>query len=161
RRMTTLFGELDAGEIGRWLREFYLEGNIEYSIAGDRKSRADAVYLDLVTGHGWVSKFDMAIDFPRLQQRQQERPLRLKLRAEWLRLSADGSFRASSAEGTTCEFEEPHYVIEIGDLRFTPRVTKRARKPGEPGPPDEPVEEPNGWDVAAHDTSILVGKAFS
>lgn len=150
----SLFGQLDTAEFGNWLREIYLEGNIELLDKGVRMARADAIYLDRVDGHAWVKKFDLAIDLPFGRD-----DTRLKLRADWLRHSADGSFRAEGAVATTCHFEEPHYVVRLGDLKVDPRYRERPRKKNEPGPGDT-VEEPDGWDVTSKNNSVTLGKYF-
>ena len=114
---------------------------------GRRMARVDSIYLDLVDGHGWIRDIDLAIDLPFMEGRP------LKLRAQWMRHSADGSFFASDAVATTCDHEEPHYVVRIGDLRIDPRKKERKRKPSD-GPGEGPVVEDDGWEISTRNTSL-------
>jgi hypothetical protein len=159
----SLFGQLSESGLTDWLEEIYIEGNIEYFVEGERKARAHSMYLDLIDGHGWMRQFDLLVDFP-----YAKRVDALKLRARWMYHSATGAFRAERAVATLCEFEEPHYVIRIGDLSIEPRMRERPlpRKKGpdgEPLDPDAPaevIEEHDGWDISAGETAIeLFGKA--
>ncbi|HVS09999.1 MAG TPA: hypothetical protein VMS76_08995 [Planctomycetota bacterium] len=148
----SLFGQLEKGDLAPWLREAYLEGNVEVLLEGQRVARADAIYVDRVDGHGWVQGFDMLVEIP-LAKRS------IKLRAEWLRASADGSYQAGRAVATACEFEEPHYVVEIGDLNMTPRYRERVRISPEG---ERYVEKtPNGWMVTARNSSLRFFGRFS
>ena len=151
----SLFGILAASEIGDSLREIYIEGNIEILEKGVRKARADAVYLDLIGGQAWVEKFDIAVDLPFIRD-----DFRLKLQADLLRHSADGSFRADSAVATTCHFEDPHFVVRIGNFEVEPRYRDRPRRRNEPGEGDT-VREPDGWDVRAEESAMSLGDYIS
>lgn len=113
--MPSLFGEVDLQRFSRWLQEIYLEGDLRYLIDGEQVAQADAFYLDLVDRHGWFRDVDMVMEVPFGRRGQ-----RVRIHADWLRHSADGSLRADSALLTTCEFEEPGYQIESGDLRVEP-----------------------------------------
>ncbi len=149
-RLRSLFGELDNLQQLDWLREVYLEGNIEYSIQGDIKARAESVYIDLVEGHGWVRKVDLKTQMP-----YTSRNMPMKVRADWLHHSADGSYRAEGAVATTCDLERPHYVIKIGQLTIEPRTEARVvvdKKTGE----ERTVERFNGWSVAARDSRLAL-----
>ena len=44
----------------------------------------------------------------------------LRVKAEWIRHSEDGSLRAEDATVTSCNHDVPHYVIEVSNLRMTP-----------------------------------------
>jgi len=99
----------------RILSEVYVEGNIELTEKGERVARASAVYLDFVEGHGWVRDADVLENVDIRGKRQS-----LRVRAEWMRVSADLSLRADRATLTFCGYDEPHYVVETGDLRLKP-----------------------------------------
>lgn len=100
--------------VARWVREIYLEGNIEMFLRGERRIRADAVYMNLLRGDGWVRDIDITMeDLPHRAVAK-----RLKLHADWMRLSSDGTARAEGAVVTSCEHEEPHYTVSLGDLRM-------------------------------------------
>ncbi len=149
-RMRSLFGELDNLQQVDWLREVYLEGNIEYSIQGEIRARAESVYVDFVDGHGWVRKVDLKAQMP-----YTSRNMPMKVRADWLRHSADGSYQAEGAVATTCGFEVPHYVIEIGRLTIEPRTEPRTvvdKKTGK----ERVVEQFNGWNVLARNNRLAL-----
>jgi hypothetical protein len=97
------------------LSEAYVEGNIELTQGGQRVARASAIYLDIVDGHGWVQDADVFNETEIRDQRQQ-----LRIRAEWMRVSSDLSLRADKATLSFCGYDEPHYVVETGDLRLKP-----------------------------------------
>ena len=143
----SLFGRIRAVGGAEWLREIYLEGNVSYSEHGRRLARVESIYLDLVDGHGWLRDIDLSVDLPFMEGRP------LKLRAGWMRHSADGSFFASDAVATTCDHEKPHYVVRIGDLKIDPRTKERARKPSD-GPGEGPIVEPDGWAISTRNTSL-------
>ena len=130
--------------LGDALSEAYIEGNIEYYDAGERQARAAAVYLDLVEQHGWIQQGDLSIEL-----NVRERPERLRVKADWLRISntpAGAELRAASAILSSCEYDDPHYVIETGDLRFVPR--------------QETKDERVAYSVAARDNSIRFQNGF-
>ncbi|MBL8863629.1 MAG: hypothetical protein JNK02_16690 [Planctomycetes bacterium] len=104
-------------QIFRLLSEVYIEGNVEVYQIGDRTARAGAMYFDLVGEHGWIQDADVVVD---LDLRGQPRPVRAK--AEWMRISAGPSLRADTAVLTSCEYDEPHFVVETTDLRLTPEI---------------------------------------
>jgi hypothetical protein len=155
-RMNSLFGEIQAlGKID-WLREFYMEGNVEYIVQGDSKARAEAIYLDLVDGHGWVRKADIETDIPFDGGRTP-----IKVRADWLRHSAGGAYHAENAVATTCSFEDPHYVIRVGHFGIRPRTKpKRGRPPAAPGS-EEDFEVFDGWDIEARHNRLVVWRDFA
>ena len=107
--------EFRADGISKILSEVYIQGNVELTEAGERTARASSVYFDLVDGHGWVQDADVIEDV-----RIRGRPQRLRVRAEWMRVSADLSMRADRATITFCGYDKPHYVVETGDLRLRP-----------------------------------------
>lgn len=135
-RMPSLLEDLMSNDAREWLNEFYLDGDVEILEAGERRMRADAIYLDLTDGHGWIRNAVVTVPIPS----ERGNP-RLSIRTEWLRHSADGSLRADEATLTTDEYEVPQYVLRTGDLRITP-------KPAEDG------EEPY-WEVRIRDNDLV------
>ena len=111
----TLFGKYDASKASRVLKEIYLEGDIQYTIDGERVAEMEAFYVDLVLGHGWIQEAELYID-----AKAGSLSAKLAVRADWLRHSADGSLSADHAEVTSCNFAEPHYYIRTRNLRLTP-----------------------------------------
>ena len=128
----------------------------------ERASRADAAYVDLIDGHAWirdvVTEGSMEVG---------SRRLRLKLRADWLRHSRNGSFQADRTVVTTCDYESPHYEIRIGDLRMDrrpdPEAQERARRQQRNGTadPERPIDTTNGWNVSSTKTGIAFGEEMS
>ncbi len=111
--MPSLFGDFELGEQIPWLRELYLDGDLEVLDGGLRVARAEAVYLDMVDGHGWLYDADFT-----LRSGQEV----VSLHADWLRHSADGSLAANRAVLTSCEFAEPHFTVRSDTLAIEPRV---------------------------------------
>jgi hypothetical protein len=111
----TLF-DIQSNPILRVLSEVYIEGNIEIFDQAERKSRASAIYLDIVEMHGWIQDANIGIDVDVRGFRQ-----RLRARAQWMRISPEPALRAEKAEITSCDFDEPHYVVETSDLRIRPK----------------------------------------
>jgi hypothetical protein len=117
-QMPSIFGALQFSGYSQLISELYLDGNIEFLVEGRRRGQADAFYLDLVDGHGWLKDADLLLEAALGRKTQKYR-----IHADWLRHSRDGSLAADSAVLTTCDFEEPHFVIECGELSVTPEVT--------------------------------------
>lgn len=111
----TLFGKYDASQASSVLKEVYLEGDIQYTIDGERVAEMEAFYVDLVLGHGWIQEAELFLDTKVGSLRT-----KLAVRADWLRHSSDGSLSADRAEVTSCNFAEPHYFIRTRNLRLTP-----------------------------------------
>ncbi len=130
-RMPSLFGSLNRDGETAWLRELYLDGNLEMLESGLRMARAGAVYLDFIDGHGWLYDADFTIRSPGRV---------VRLHADWLRHSADGSLRADSAVLTSCDFDVPHYTVESGSLDIEPRT--------------DPEGEKTSWFVELRDNAI-------
>lgn len=167
-----LFALLDASRVGEWLNEAYLEGNVEVLALRpgptgedkrwERISRAEAAYIDLIDGHAWIRDVSTSGSMD-----VGSRKVRLKLRADWLRHSADGSFQADRAVVTSCDFESPHYEIRIGDLRMDrrpdPRAEEIAARRREQGleDPDRPMNTTNGWNVSTTSTGIAFNEQVS
>lgn len=96
-------------------REIYLEGPVEYFVDGERMATAEAMYVDAVEGRGWVSEARYSV-----RESLGGRNTTIKVEAEWLRISADGSLRSNRARVTTSKFAVPSYYIQTRDLRMTP-----------------------------------------
>jgi hypothetical protein len=116
-KMGAAMQKLRADPISRILSEAYIQGNVEMTEAGDRRALASAIYLDVLEGHGWVRDADF-LDEVGVRGRDQQ----LRIRAEWLRVSSDFSLRADKATLSFCSYDEPHYVVETGDLRLKPNA---------------------------------------
>jgi hypothetical protein len=108
-------------ELTGLLREVYFEGPVEVLTENELLARADAIYLDVVSEHGWLAGATVHLGGQFLGQREE----RLIVKAKWLRLSSDGSLRADNATLTGCTFEDPHVSVVTGDLRIEPM-----REPG-------------------------------
>jgi hypothetical protein len=96
-------------------REIYLEGPVEYFVDGERLATAEALYVDAVEGRGWVSEARYTV-----RERIGSSNATIKVEAEWLRISADGSLRSNRARVTTSKFAVPSYYIQTSDLRMQP-----------------------------------------
>jgi hypothetical protein len=149
---TEFFSRLDESGIGNWLREAYLEGNIEVIERGERRIRAEALYMDMVDGHGWVRDIDITMDMP-----FRTRVDNLKLHADWMRYSRNGTAQAENAIATSCEFDEPHYQITLGRLKMKTRPSQKARKAIAEGK-SEGANETDGFDVSSTDNRMQLGK---
>lgn len=117
--MLEQLSQLRQNPLFKVLSEVYVEGNIEVFDEGERMARASAMYLDVVETQGWIQDADVSIDIDVRGFRQ-----RIRAKAAWMRISpgtSGPSVRAQNAEITACDFDQPHYVIETGDLRITPR----------------------------------------
>ncbi len=99
------------------LNEVYLEGPVEVNFEDGPGARADAVYLDIVSGHGWLSNASFTIEGSVLGREFKK----VKVKAKWLRQSDDLSFHADEATIAPCEFDDPHLKITTGDFRVEPR----------------------------------------
>jgi hypothetical protein len=95
------------------VREIYFEGPVEYFQDGRRVFFADAVYIDRVDGQGWIRGANYSF-----RERLGGSDYVLKIQADWLRISADGSLASRRAKLTTSEFGVPSYYIMTGDLRM-------------------------------------------
>jgi hypothetical protein len=95
------------------VREAYFEGPVEYFEQGRRVAFADAMYLDRIGGHGWIRGGNYSF-----KDRLGGSDYVVKVQADWLRISADGSLGSRRARLTTSEFGVPSYYIMTGDLRM-------------------------------------------
>jgi hypothetical protein len=112
-------------EVASFLREVYIEGNVEFLENDRRLGRASAFYLDRVGGLGWIQNANVLVD---IDMRQRTETVRIK--AGWMRVMADmqtpgllpterlKKVDADEAVITTCGFDQPHYVIETGELKL-------------------------------------------
>ena len=132
KERTDLFAKFRSNQLARVLGEVYLEGDVEWLESGERRARAASIYLDVVQGHGWLQDADVLVDVP-----INNVPHRLRAKAKWMRVSTDGTLRADNAIVTSCEYDQPHYVIETGDLRLKQTPGKSL-----------------GWSVAAHSNAL-------
>lgn len=105
-----------SGELSGLLREVYFEGPVEVLAEGELVARADAIYLDVASQHGWLARATVNLGSQFLGQRQE----RLTVKTDWLRLSSDGSLRADRATVTGCNFDDPHVSVITGDLQIEP-----------------------------------------
>ncbi len=151
KRNPLLSGPLDAKAFD-WVREAYLEGNIEVVDEGRPVVRADGMYVNFVDSHAWLRDCEITAKLPLRAAADH-----VKLRADWLRLAADGSVQADHAVATTCEFEEPHYEITLGSLHMKPRPTDRASKAIKQGS-GEFADETEGYEVRSTNNSLRFGK---
>lgn len=138
RDTPSLFSLLEARSgFADLLDEVYLEGNIETFDGDTRVARADSVYLDYADGHGWIENAEVTSPMS-------IRGRNIKLRAQWLRHSADGSFRADDAVITSCDYATPHYKIKTSDLRLEPSKVRV-----------------NVWDVTIRGNAIVFENGWS
>lgn len=147
-RRRRFFGRVDMSQVQDWLHEIYLDGEVEQRTNGETQLRAAGVYMDLVDGHGWVVDAVLDFDLP-----IGGRSYKLKLQADWLRHSLDGSMESRNAVATTCAHDEPHYVIRIGKFSRTPRMVESTVKDPKTGV-ERTVEKLDGFDVALEDNAI-------
>jgi hypothetical protein len=97
------------------LNEVYLEGPVEVEIQGKPSAFASAVYLDVVSGNGWLADASFTLDGELFGLGFKQ----AKVQARWLRQSKDTSFYADEATISLCDYDEPHMLIRTGDLRIT------------------------------------------
>ncbi len=148
-RRRRFFGRADMSEVQDWLHEIYLDGEVEQRVSGETQLRAAGMYMDLVDGHGWI--VDAVLDF---NLPIGGRSYKLKLRADWLRHSLDGSMETRNAVATTCSHGgEPHYVIRIGRFARTPRMVESTVEDPRTGVV-RTVEKFDGFDVVLEDNAI-------
>ncbi len=110
-----------AGErLPHYLRAVLLEGDVEASTQGRRVVRADSLYADVSGCQAWLEKAEIS-KFIRLGGLDHK----LRIRTNQLVAEADGSLRSKKATITSCDHEEPHYVVEVGELELLPRQDQR------------------------------------
>jgi hypothetical protein len=112
-----LLRALQAPELSEVLREVYFEGPVEVLSQGELLARSDALYLDTVSGRGWLAHATVNLQGSIVGSSDES----LVVKADWLRLGASGEMRADSATVTSCSFDKPHVKVVTGDLRITPQ----------------------------------------
>lgn len=132
------FADLRREPIAQVLSELYLEGNIELTKAGERRARAASMYLDLKEGRGWAQDADVIYPLEIRGKLQ-----RFRAKAQWLSIGPDLSLRADRAVITSCEYDDPHYVIETRDLRL------------------RPPREGKSWSVSAKENALRFGGGWA
>jgi hypothetical protein len=113
---------LQQKEFAAYVRALYAEGDIEVEQGGRRASRADALYLDVGEASGWLSEAELV---QRVEAGSRSELIRIRAG----RLETDGSGRlvASRATLTTCDHDNPHYVVLTQRLALEPRADGRWR----------------------------------
>jgi len=139
-KISAAIAKMRADPVSKILSEAYVGGNIEVTRAGARRARASAIYLDVVEGHGWVRDADF-LDEVGIRGRDQQ----LRIRAEWMRVSSDLSLRADKATLSFCSYDEPHYVVETGDLRLKPN--QGGKMPYDVSATRNALRFANGWAI--------------
>jgi hypothetical protein len=110
-----IFSRLKSTRLGSVTQEMYLEGPIEIYQGGELFMRSGALYLDAVSGHGWISAAEVF-----LRRSIQGVATEILVRAEWLRTAVDGSLHANDALITSCTFDRPHVYVKTQDLVISP-----------------------------------------
>ncbi|MEM7305254.1 MAG: hypothetical protein AAF682_01225, partial [Planctomycetota bacterium] len=103
------------------LSEVYLEGPVEVRLQDRPGAFASAVYLDVISGHGWLADASFTIDGQLIGRDFRK----VQVQARWLRQSEDTSFHADEATIALCEFDDPHVQITTGDFQITPQEEGR------------------------------------
>jgi len=111
------FRRMAANEFWRFVNELYVEREIEVLNDGERTARGDKLFLNLQTSTGWLRGADLQTEVDVRGEGH-----RVRTRAAWLRFASDGALRADKATITTCNHDDPHYVLETGDLVLAPRT---------------------------------------
>ncbi|MDP6370034.1 MAG: hypothetical protein QF615_10520, partial [Planctomycetota bacterium] len=122
----------------------YAEGELQVLDGAVRRARAARLWLDLLSGGGWLDDADLILDVE-----VRDKPERLRAQARHMVHAADGSLHADNATITSCNQDRPHYVIETGDLTVTPAGKPSTRRPGEANLPSNA-----SWAVAARDNVL-------
>ncbi|MBK7642675.1 MAG: hypothetical protein IPJ19_06425 [Planctomycetes bacterium] len=145
RDLRVRFRQLREDPLAQILSEVYVEGEVELverderdPLKSQRRGRADAFYLDLRQGRGWLQNADVVLDMP---FRGRGLPQSVRAKAGWMRVASDFSLLADDAVLTSCEYDEPHYMIETSHLRVS-----SAKGGG------------GGWDIEAHGNALRFGK---
>ncbi len=150
KRNPLLNSSLDAAVLD-WVKEIYLEGDIEVLYEGERIVRADGMYVNLIDSRAWLRDCEVTTNLPLRAVADQA-----KLRADWVRLGSDGSVEADHSVATTCEFDEPHYEVALGRLRMKPRPTDRALEAIREGR-SQGADETEGYEVRSTNNSLRFG----
>lgn len=140
-KIRAAIAKMRADPTSRILSEAYVSGNIEWTESGARRARASAIYLDFIEGHGWVRDADFLPPEVGIRGRDQQ----MRIRAEWMRVSSDLSLRADKATLSFCGYDEPHYVVETGDLRLKPN--QGGKMPYDVSATRNALRFANGWAI--------------
>jgi hypothetical protein len=123
RELKQRFTQLRDDPLAQILSEIYVEGEVELvekdatdPRKSQRRGRADAFYLDLRQGMGWLQNADLVLEMP---FRGHGIPQSVRAKASWMRVASDFSLLADNAVITSCEYDEPHYMIETAHLNVT------------------------------------------
>lgn len=145
RDLQQRFQELRNDPLARILSEVYVEGEVELvehdpedPRHSQRRARAKAFYLDLRQGMGWLQEADLVLPLP---FRAHGLPENIRAKANWMRVGSDFSLSADDAVITSCEYDEPHYMIETSRLRITPTGAGK-----------------QGWNFEARDNALRFGR---
>ncbi len=111
------FRRIVSEQIGLYLEKLYLEGDVEILQGEERASRADALLVDLRDNTGYMQNAEVLTSIDVFGKRE-----RVRTHAKNLRMSATGSLHAKNATLTSCNYAEPHYVVQTGELTLDPRV---------------------------------------
>ncbi len=103
-------------EVGRFVEKLYLEGDVEILEGEERSARADALLVDLREHTGYMQNAEVVTSIDVFGDRE-----RVRTRAANLRMTANGSLHAKKATLTSCDYAEPHYVVQTGQLSLDPR----------------------------------------
>lgn len=110
-----------AGEdLPHYLRAVLLEGDVEASVQDRRVVRADSLYADVSGCQAWLEQAEIS-KLLRLNGKDHK----LRIKTNLMVAQADGSLRANKATITSCDHEEPHYVVEVGELKLLPKKDQR------------------------------------
>ena len=118
----SLLTSLSKEELPHYVRALLMEGNVEAAVGGRRLARADSLYVDVDGTKAWLKNAEISRIL-----RMGGKDHKLRIKTEELQAHSDGSLRADSATLTTCDHDDPHYVIETKDLALIPRPDQRWR----------------------------------
>ena len=107
------------------VNEIYLEGPVEASFEDGPTSRADAVYLDVIDGHGWLADASFTLEGSFFGRDDRK----VRVRADWLRRSADQSLHADDATITPLRLRGSAHRDHDG--RLPDRAPDRRRRGAE------------------------------
>ncbi|MEZ6002876.1 MAG: hypothetical protein R3F17_04855 [Planctomycetota bacterium] len=117
-----LLNSLKRQELPHYMRAALLEGNVEATTAGRRLARADSLYLDVDSVRAWLNNAEIS----RLL-RMGGKDHKLRIKTDELKFDPNGTLSADAATITTCDHDEPHFVVQTGELRLIPRADQRWR----------------------------------
>ncbi|MEM9802821.1 MAG: hypothetical protein AAGA20_21025 [Planctomycetota bacterium] len=114
--LAELLFDLQSEEYGEYLRAVYIEGSFEVSRADRRAATGSKAYIDLARAVAWMQ--DVELVYP-LRTSGEEVPLRV--RTDRLATDEEGRLVAQGATLTTCDHEEPHFVVRTSEFALVPR----------------------------------------